>query len=479
MRIGTWGLRLGLLALLGWVAACASDDFSAVGGDLPLDVGQDADSVLAQLDPPLLATDAQSVPVETTDPYVDRQLLYLGNRDEGQWKATPLFILDFAQAKLVGGEALADYADSALSLELTAANVDTVEFEVRQTKSDYQKGILRSVDLRELSGVDSLTSDLLDQDVSSLLGPIIGGFTQTLADPTIRIQADVETALAHFVARDRLAVAIVDKTPSDPVFSVAPDSLPNSNFVAIASVETPNADLYHETAPNATTATVPELVPKLRIRVDSMVIEEAFPALAGAHGLDNASVEVPVVQDMTHLQRQTASPGDITLSTYRVSRLWLDFDIDGSSIPSDATVNKAVLVLTPRPGSELGGERKIVVPAGGSEAYAELISLPISTTTFEVDRMDAASPSTAGLSRVLHSASSVKLLYTGPGALKVDVTDFVQRDINRLLDDPIGVMIAMQFTSTLNSIDYYGLDAPDALKPRLEIQFTPPADFWE
>ncbi len=467
-----WGLLLA-----GILAACSSDKFSNVGSGLPLDVGQDADSVLVLLDPPLASTGAATIPVDLEEAYEDRALLYLGNRDEGQWKATPLFLVDFSQARLVGS-GLDGFADFADSLVLTESVIDSVTFEVRQTRDDAKKGILRTMDLRELVGVDSLQASLLDQDLSTFLGGIVGGHAETLASSTLRIPMATSVALAHLLADETVGLALVDLTPSDPVFGGSPNPVPNSNFVALASRDIDIPSLYAEGAENPRVLAVEDLVPRLRFSLDEAFVKSSL-SIADTVVVSDASIEVPVIQDMTHLQRQKASPTDLTLASYLPSRVWLDFDLVNSPVESDATINEALLTLHLRRATAIGGEELTDIFEGGILRRA-IRAGSLSTQTYEVTQADAGPASKLGLGIVLNSRGSVSLADSAGTEVVVDVTDFAQRDANLLLDSSLGVMLALNLeTEILNVFDFYGADAPDSLRPRLDLRFTPPADFWE
>jgi hypothetical protein len=475
-------IGLGLLALL---VSCTSDKFSAVGSGLPLDVGQEADSVLVLLEPPLFPEGAGSVPIVLEESYEERALLYLGNRDEGQWKATPLFVLDFAQAELINGNLDLDLSDSLSRLPLRIGMITSVDFRVRQTREDNKKGISRDFQLREVVGSPTLDASLLDRDVSTLLGPVVSTVTGAAIQQRLSAPVDRALALSWYEAGDRLSLALHDLTTSQPFTIGEGDSLfgnpgfdrPNSNFVSLASTDytepfSPATSVFWERVNDKfQIVAYSEVVPRLvfELRADSVASALRVPV----GDVSDVVVEIPVVEDMTHLQQAVGSRRDLTLSTYRASRVWMDFDVANSAVPGDATINEAVLSLHVRPGSLIGGE------VFSDVSFRELRQSNINTRSFEVSLVDAAPISTDGLGVVRNSSSSVRY-FPEKDVFRVDVTDFAQRDANLLLSDDLGILIRLNASqTTLNSVDFYGMDAPDSLRPRLDIRFTPPADFWE
>lgn len=467
-RSAGWWVAAGLLTLV----ACSSDDFGAVGGDLPLDVSQEGDSVLVSLDPPLPAIAAQSVEPALNQPFLERSLLYLGNRDEGDWRATPLFVFDFSQAEL-RGLGLEDFADAVDSLELSEEVIERIEFNVVQTRDDQAKGIRRDLELYELDGVDDLDEGLLDQDIGSLLVGTSVASGQDLTANTLELSL-TESMVLEWLSEDRsVSFGLFDLTPSNPTVGEGVEL--DSNVVVLASRENTLETLFVEEGTD-----VPGLEdndPRITIFLDRDFVAQELGLDPEDLG-DDISIRTEASQDMTHFQRTVASPSDLTLSSHLPSRIWLDFDLLGSAVPGDATINEALLTLHLREETSLGG----TTLGRQGDGFLTFEDGEPETAAFEVglSRTDAAT--TDGLPFVLSSRSSVDPRQEAP-TFVADVTDFVQRDINLLLqdaDEEIGILVALTAeTSVLNVFDFYGTDAPEALRPRLEIRFTPPADFWE
>lgn len=218
---------------------------------------------------------------------------------------------------------------------------------------------------------------------------------------------------------------------------------------------------------------------------------ELFFDLRGAG--DN--FEVPALLDLGHIRRDLPGAGDLQLGGYFERRIWLDFDLDPQLVPVDATVNSAKLVLQIRPSLTMQ-----VRPF--TEALGTVVIVNQAVRTWEAVREEAgdvagvAPARNKGNRQVLDSQTSFDPDPGGgdpdeeiaAGVFSIDVTEYVQRQVNEIgpTDLPpgatvpdVGLLIA--FATEDLDLDlgvFYGLDAPDDLKPRLEITYTPPSDTW-
>ena len=178
--------------------------------------------------------------------------------------------------------------------------------------------------------------------------------------------------------------------------------------------------------------------------------------------LENFEVEIDT--DLGHIERDLPSPEDLQIGSWIERRTWLDFDLGPELLLTDATVNSAELVLQFRPSLTMQVR-------------------PFSESSFGTrrvfDSQAAFNPDPAG--RVPDDNISA-------GELRLDVTEYVQRQVNEIGPDDlpggepvseVGLLLA--FTAEKLDLDlgvFYGLDATDDLKPRLEVTYTPPSDTW-
>lgn len=429
------------------LASCSSDEFSGVGGSLPTDVSQD--SLEVPLGPVYPTAAVVITPLDTVAG-PERPALYLGDRMAGGWRATPLLRFDVGDSVV----------QSKIPLDWT--NVD-VYLRLKAMNQSEDAAVVRRVTIYDLAA--PLADDaLLVDDASTLFGAAIDTATFTKTDnPVVALDKDV--VRGWFDAGTHNGIAIWHESAVDPP-----------------------ADLYSTMSGYAGTGSIPGS--RLNDGVPAGA-PELFFDLRGAG--DN--FEVPVLLDLGHVQRDLPGPGDLQLGSYFERRIWFDFDIGPDIVPTDATVNSGTLVLQIRPDLTLQ-----VRPF--SEALGGPVIIDQEVRAWEALRDEAgdvAGVTTAwrrGNRLVLDSPTTFDPDPAGgdlaediaDGELRIDVTEYVQRQVNEIgptdlpggaTVDQVGLLVA--FVSEKLDLDlgvFYGLDAPDDLKPRLEITYTPPSDTW-
>jgi hypothetical protein len=422
LRMRARGSTVGMwcaLALTGaGLVACSSDDFGMVGGSLPIDVSQD--SILVEM-PPLDLLEVKSVIPPLAQAASDRELLVLGNRPLGGWRATPLLRFDLS----------AGIPDTVLTApeQITAA---ALEFEMVQ--ADANKGFLRQVRVDALA--DTLRAiDAEAAAVEPLLGETLTTKDFDLSSPRFVIELPPAVAWQWLQDRDHRGVALYDLTPD-----ARPENAPyGSNFVGLASREMRTFSLLQQLGAGETA------IPELKVTVGGQTF--SF---------------VPLL-DLTVVQRDTPADDALVIGAYAPSRPWLRFDLASGVIPGNATINRALLT--------------VVVDSTGTIGERDRTTLAYEARATELDV--AVPPSNAA---VLRSAGTVAFTgeITAPQEVVVDLTDFVQRAVNLVVPAEAGILLRLTDGEFLRMdvATFFGPSAPEDLRPRLIVTFTPPADTW-
>jgi hypothetical protein len=113
-----------------------------------------------------------------------------------------------------------------------------------------------------------------------------------------------------------------------------------------------------------------------------------------------------------------------------------------------------------------------------ADSTKTLGSVAKSVNAFEALESQATLPDYSSLDRILRAGTSVDVLRAD--SLSVDITDYVQRAVNLVVEPEVGVLLGFEFERLeFDVLSFWGVDAPDpALRPKLRVEFTPPADFW-
>lgn len=436
LRTGaTWGLALacsGLLAL----AACSSDDFGTVGGSLPLDVSQD--SLLVEVSA-IDILDVRSVEPELSQAPENREILYLGNRDAGGWRATPFMRFDFSQG----------IPDSILS---SADGIGRVELVLEMLKSDSFKGLEREIRVHDL--IDTLrTEDVSMESAAPLLGDAL--VTQSILSATNTTILLPDALVWQWMqAGSHRGIALFDLAES---ISAPEESRYISNFVGFASKELQSI--------SSLLANVDTYQPRIDVYVTG--ISKPFP--------------FPVILDFSIVERSPPASDALVLASHDASRCWIRFDLGSGVIPGDATINRALLTLVVDDSGTIAGSSR--APSGVG------VNLPAnrSTLAYEVLESDLGEGVLSSGDAILRSASQVIYVGEEPAgtrAISMDVTDFVQRSVNLVVPPEAGILIRFSGSGEsgellfFDAATFYGPSANEALRPRLSVTFTPPADTW-
>ena len=438
-------LTLGLISVLAFAGACSSDNFGSVGGTMPTDVSQD--SIEIDLPPIFPVVAAVITPLDTI-PVEERPAMYIGHRPGGAWRGTPLVQFDVGNSTVQG------------QIPLDWAEVQSVELRITGMVQSEEAAVVRDVRAYELLSPLS-PADAMVSDVTTLLGAELGTATWNKGADGI-IDLPLAVVEGWFNSGMHNGIAIVH---------VAPDSVPPelySTFAGYAGAEFGRSSrLYSGSFSDP---------PELAVRV----INE----------LEN--FEVPVLLDLGHLERDQPGPQDLQVGSYIERRLWLNFDLNPDIVSVDATINTGTLVLQVRQDLTMQ-----VRPF--STFITEAVIIDQLVRAWEAARSEAGDDPTVeeahgrGNRQVLDGSAVFNPDPGGgsevtPTEFRIDVTEFVQRQVNQIVPDdlPEGTAIAdvgllIAFVSEQLDLDlgvFYGLDATDDLKPRLEITYTPPADSW-
>ncbi len=463
-------LATSLLVLLAY--GCSSNEFGPTGSDLPADVSQDSLAIPLdvvgtlqeeRLDLPL------PVPPEG-NPINRRQFLYLGNRTDLGIRATP-----FLQYPIVGvspGTADSLVADPELIKEAILP--------IRVTRFD--RNLALHVAIYELSS--PLDSTMVNDPVADHLGEELGEYEVSAGDGGTRYfylldgkdPADalaLKQKIAGWIkdgAFNGLAMVNLDDSPLMLMTS------PYFNFTAY------EYELWFRRETG-----VPIIYPRFTVNYDLADTVGLGLIFKAGSGLTVFERTVPV---------QTAT----LLGGYLPRRLWLNFDLSG--IPRAATINSAQLVLHFDTSKMImGGLAGDQIPFTSAEDDTNLIARSIGDRTFENSTLtpvdfsvlayeateaQAQSLEITGLTQVLDGLTTVRsdvvMSGTEPGdqELRINIADYTQRLVNGIFGDtPPGLLVKIS-NEELHylEIPFFDSSAADStLRPRIEIRFTPPADF--
>lgn len=432
------------------IAACSSDDFTGVGGDLPTDVSQDADSIEVDL-PPVFPTQAVVITPLDTVPAVERPAMYIGQRSEGNWRITPLTRFD---------------TDSTIieeKLPLGWADVQSVRLRISRMVQADDISVERVARLYELLAPLS-EDDLLVEDVTTLLGPEIASATLSKNGDAI-FTLPVDTVRGWFEAGMQNGLAVLHESPD------APEGV-YSNFRGMVGMDFPS-----------------------RSRADIPAADPLTgPELAFTLNSDEANnFEIEAEEAWVHVERDVPTSGDLQIGSWIERRVWLDFDLGPTLVPIDATINRGILRLRVQPDLTMQVR-------GFSVLGTTDLALDMQVVSWEAVREEAGDiPGVDeawgnGSRELIDGKREFNPDYattdgTSPTELVIDITEYVQRQVNEVGPDDLPAGTAIQDVGLLLAFSaedldlclgvFYGLDQPDSLKPRLEITYTPPARTWE
>lgn len=419
LRSGAFAVLMGGWLVVSGLAACSSDDFGTVGGSLPLDVSQD--SLLIEIGA-IDILDAQSVVPDVTQPPEEREVLLLGNRPEGGWRATPFLRFDFS----------AGIPDSILS---GPEGISRAVVDLEMLDRDAQKGITRDFRVHDL--LDTLRADQVDADVAAtLLGDEITTVSLDISSSLFRFELPPALVWEWLESGSHRGIALYDLTADFGVDSLRYDS----NFVGFAGQQFRTTSLLDQ----------------------PVVPDSFFPKIVVTAG--GSEFSFPVVLDFTIVERDPPADDALVLGSFTPSRFWLRFDLDSGLIPGDATINRALLSVVVDDAGTIGERDRTTI------AY-EVLEENITTGTF--NSSDA----------VLRSASQIEFADTDSIVVQtvtIDVTDFVQRSVNLVVPPEAGILVQISNGELLrfDVATFYGVAAAEDLRPRLSVTFTPPADTW-
>jgi hypothetical protein len=416
---------------------------------MPTDVSQDPDSLEVQLPPIFPAVAVVITPLDTL-PVEERPAMYIGERPAGGWRGTPLIQFDVGDS-LVQEKVPLDWSE-----------VVSVQLRITGMVQTSDGAVVR--DVRALELLDPLTAaDALVDDVTTLFGAELGTATWNKGAEGI-IDLPLAVAEAWFNSGMHNGIALEHVAPADA--DIPPELY--SNFAGYAGAEFGRSSrLYAGTFSGPPVLFVQLLDP-----------------------LENFNV--PVLLDLGHLERVQPGPQDLQIGSYIERRLWIDFDLNSEIVPIDATINSGTLVLQVR--EDLTMQVRPFSSFGTSALIIDQL-----VRAWEATRAEAGDDASV---EEAHGRGSREILGGGadfnpdPGGgdveitneFRLDVTEYIQRQVNEIIPDDVppgttipdvGLLVA--FVSEQLDLDlgvFYGLDATDDLKPRLEIIYTPPADSW-
>lgn len=465
------GAVLSLLAL-----GCSSSEFGPTGSDLPADVSQDSLAI------PLTVTGTTQEQRFDTDildpaqgtPIDERELLYFGTRPAFGLKATPFIQYNFSDLPQSEVEMLVN----------DPSRIFGIVFTLRVTR--FGKTQPLHFALYELA--DTLKLGMAEDPVASHLGEKLGEFSPLAGQnpsfdllegqsPAVQL-ALKEKVLSWLVAGSHKGVALVDLETETPLVAVVGEKF---NFFAHSSLlwaaPEPGAPIYY-----------PRISVNYCTKYDSLGQCET-----------DSSITVKSMHDLTVFERSMPVP-TAAIGSYLTRRLWLSFDL--SSIPRAATINSAQLLLhidrdqwlsAGHPGQE--------IPFSAAEVDTDLIDRAVGDRTFENSTLEplqftalvyeaslaqAGDPPASGLPQVLDALTTLRPdvvtsgTLEGDAELQINIADFAQRLVNGIFgDDPPGLLLALgQEELQFLEVPFFDSTAADpTLRPRIEIRFTPPADF--
>ncbi len=466
-------LVAGSLAAL--VSGCSSDAFSPTGTALPADVSQDSLLIplnivntigevrldLPILDPP------QGESIEL------RELLYFGTLQQTDWLATPFVQYDFSGVD----QALID------TLQVFPERILHITMSFRLVNEDSKRGDEFRFQLYELN--EDLDRQMAEGPASQYLGLDMGQHTalrgQTFTTDLLDDQTPAEALaiknifLGWWEAGQHPGIALSDLTG-------------DSSLVGLASRDFKDIHerLLAEQNPGSGQGEV-FIIPRITMEYRD-----------GESGLSEF-LTVQSMADLAVLDRASAHP-DLALGGYVVARTWMGFDL--STLPRASTINAADLVLhfdrsrlavTGFPGVEVpygpedSGDDDLSQRSDGDRSFAGSTLSPISLTAlvYEATLEQAEALDTSSLSQVRDALTTIRpdLITSGTrdgdDLLRVNITDFAQRVVNGIFgDDPPGLLLAVtQEELQIFEAIFFDSSAVDSLRPRLEVRYTPPADF--
>jgi hypothetical protein len=462
-------LAASMLALLAY--GCSSNDFGPTGSDLPADVSQD--SLAVPLD--IVGTQQEErldlplpVPPEG-NPINRRQFLYFGTRSDLGIQATP-----FLQYPIVGVS-----SGTADSLVADPALIQEAILSVRVTRFDRNQTLHLAV--YELSS--PLDSTMVNDPVTDHLGEELGEYEVSAGDGGTRYvyllrNLDAAAALA---LKEKIAGWIKDGAFN----GLALVNLDDSPLMLLTSPYF-NFNAYEYELWFRRETGVPIIYPRFTVNYD----------LGGTGSL---GLIFKAANSLTVFERTAPVPTATLLGGYLPRRMWLNFDLSG--IPRAATINSAQLVLhfdTSKmimgglPGDEIPftsaeDDTNLIARSIGDRTFENSTLTPVDFTVvaYEATQAQAQSLEISGLTQVLDGLTMVRpdvvMSGTEPGdrELRINIADYAQRLVNGIFGDtPPGLLVKISNDELhYMEIPFFDSTASDSLRPRIEIRFTPPADF--
>jgi len=466
LRLRTFTARCvaaaGLLAL----AACESDDFADTGSGMPLDVSQD--SVLVEA-PAVRFERIETVEPETSRPYVDRQTLFLGNRERGGFRATPVIRFNFDEEVL--RDRLRERLEPETSFDYAVDYSDTVQFDAdfvanpRIQLALFEREVPDEGDvpkpprsIRVTSTAAAIqTEDATVESIDELLGDEITEFEQTQSDRNYEIPLPEATVRDWIAASGHDGVALFDLAPGDETFE-----FPNeSNIIAFAGRG------FGRAGSELVQTEIDESI-EPEILLDLAAVDESGSPLS------DIVIGAPALIDFTVIERDSPPGGGGLLSSHDPVRTWIELDLDDGVVPRNATINRAVLTLRADPEGTLGTPNR-----GGQPQNLTVLCYE--------SRLSDATRENPGRSIVGEGIES--LIFVDGAALSIldvpilelDITAYVQRVVNGVVDpDRTGLLILFDSEEfDFDTVNFHGPDSPfPDQRPTVRVTFTPPADSW-
>lgn len=440
------------------LAACATDDFGEVGSGLPTDVSQD--SLLVE------GPDLQTVAVEVVVPEPvqdteDRSRIFLGNRTRDGYRATPVMRFDFEDTllrdllidRLLDEGATADEIALADTIAFTAGLFDSIYVDLNvisrdvardQDASTAIKKIPRRVAVYETAR--AITADDVDvATAAEITGALLGEREQTRVEAGFPLRLPTERVIEWIAADGHDGVLVTDLAPGDLDF----ENPNETNTIAFRA---------QGAGPLDGSTSEPEVI---------FVVDQ------DSIGVANIQFAAPVTIDFTVIEQDAPPAGAAELSSHRTRRTWLQLDLDEGVLPSNATINQAVLTFFPIAQYTFGTPESATA-SGALDVFC------FEATRSEAERADPGrTNASAGISALNFVGQSGFSPLQGD-TLRIDVTRFVQRAVNDVVD-PASVGLVLLFEGELTDLDrgvFHGPSAADSLRPRVSVTFTPPADSW-
>jgi hypothetical protein len=306
--------------------------------------------------------------------------------------------------------------------------------------------------------------DLLVEDVTTLLGPEIASATWSKNGDAI-FTLPIDTVRGWFEDGMHNGLAVLHDSPdaAEGVYS---------NFRGMVGMDFPS-----------------------RSRADIPAADPLTgPELAFTLNSDEANnFEIEAEEAWVHVERDVPASGDLQIGSWIERRVWLDFDLGPALVPVDATINRGILRLRVQPDLTMQVR-------GFSVLGTTDLALDMQVVSWEAVREEAGDiPGVEeawgnGSRELIDGKREFNPDYattdgTSPTELVLDITEYVQRQVNEVGPDDLPAGTAIQDVGLLLAFStedfdlclgvFYGLDQPDSLKPRLEITYTPPARTWE